>query len=252
MLVRQSAEIKGLGANIRRVSTAQQAAEALRAAILEGRLLPGTSMGEVQLAEQLEVSRNSVREAVRILEGEHLVRYELNRGTVVAELTDEDIDDLFVAREALEMAGLRALHEMTPQARSAYLEPFVLEMEAASARGDARAVAEADESFHTALVAVAASAHLMRWYVSLRNELRLALVLSEQHSAELGRAENKASREVNDHRRLTGALQRTGPAAAKVLSAHLRDGAAELHRLRRLLGQSTGSAATPANGNGNG
>jgi DNA-binding GntR family transcriptional regulator len=169
------------------------------------------SMGEVQLAEQLGVSRNSVREAVRILEGEYLVRYEMNRGTVVAEFTDEEIDDLFVAREALELAGLRALQTMQPTERSAYLDPLVLEIEAASERGDTAAVAAADEAFHTALVALTGNDHLMRWYVALRNELRLAFVLSEQRATELGRAKNKSSRDLNDHRRLARALQRTGP-----------------------------------------
>jgi DNA-binding GntR family transcriptional regulator len=248
--VRQSPELQGLGATIRRVSTAQQVAGALRTAIFEGRLLPGMSMGEVQLAEQLGVSRNSVREAVRILEGEHLVRSEMNRGAVVAEFTDAEIDDLFDAREALEMAGLQALHEMPPKERSSYLEPYVLDIEAATARGDTRAVAEADEAFHTALVALTGNEHLMRWYTGLRNELRLALVLSEQRSSELGRAKTESSRELNDHRRLARALQRTGPGAAKALSEHLKDGAAELHRLRTLLGLSTDAAARPSTGTG--
>ena len=238
--------LEDLGANIRRVSTAQQAAEALRRAILDGRLLPGMPMGEVQLAEQLGVSRNSIREAVRILEGEHLVRSKMNRGAVVAEFTDEEIDDLFTARKTLELTGLQALHEMAPKDRAAYLEPLVVAIEEASSRGDTRAVAGADEAFHTALVSLTGNEHFRRWYVGLRNELRLALVLSEQRSSELGRAASKASRDVNDHRRLARALQRSGAAAAKALSAHLDDGAAELHRLRRLLGLSTGAATASA------
>jgi DNA-binding GntR family transcriptional regulator len=230
-----------LGASIRRVSTAKQVAEALRTAILKGRLLPGMPLGEVQLAEELGVSRNSVREAVRILEGEYLVRYVMNRGTVVAEFADEEIDDLFAAREVLELAGLHALQDATPKERAAYLEPFVREIEAANERGDTVAAAAADEAFHTALVARTGNAHLMRWYVALRNELRLALVLSEQRRSELGRAKSKASRDRNDHRRLARALQRSEPVAAKALSEHLKDGAAELHGLRKLLGLSTSS-----------
>ena len=54
----------------------------------------------------------------------------MNRGTVVAEFTDEEIDDLFVARKALELAGLQALQKLQPTERSAYLEPLVLELEA--------------------------------------------------------------------------------------------------------------------------
>ena len=231
--------LEGLGANIRRVSTAKQVAEALRSAILDGQLLPGMSLGEVQLAQQLGVSRSSVREAVRILEGEYLVRYEMNRGTVIAEFTDDEINDLFVAREALELAGLASLQSLKPRERSAYLEPLVVAIEAATTRGDTAAIAAADEAFHTALVALTGNDHFTRWYAGLRNELRLALVLSEQRASELGRARSKESRDLNDHRKLARTLQRTGPGAAKALSEHLRDGAGELHRLRKLLGFST-------------
>jgi len=228
--------LEGIGGPIRRVSTAKQVAGALRAAILDGRLMPGTPLGEVQVAEELGVSRNSVREAIRILEGEYLVRYEMNRGSVVAEVTDEEIDDLFAAREVLELAGVRALQNVPPKERAAYLEPFVREIEIANKRGDTVAAAAADEAFHTALVARSGNDHLMRWYAGLRNELRLALVLSEQRRVELGRAESRASRDRNDHRRLARALQRgTEQAAIRALSEHLKAGAAELHRLRKLL-----------------
>lgn len=241
-----NSSLNGLGSTIRRVSTAKQVADALRTAIVEGRLLPRTPLGELQLAAEFGVSRNSVREAVRILEGEYLVRYEMNRGAVVAEFTDEEIDDLFAAREVLELAGLHALQDATPKERAAYLEPFVREIEAASGRGDTVAAAAADEAFHTALVARTGNAHLMRWYVALRNELRLALVLSEQRRGELGRATTKASRDRNDHRRLARALGGSEHAAVEALSEHLKDGAAELHRLRKLLGLSTTSDAPVA------
>jgi DNA-binding GntR family transcriptional regulator len=231
--------LDGLGASIKRHSTAEQVAGVLRTAILEGRLLPGAPLREVSLAEELSVSRNSVREAVRILEGECLVRYQMNRGTTVAEFSDEEIDDLFAAREVIELAGARGLRELTPKQRAAYLEPWVRDIEAADDSADPIAVAAADEAFHTAIVTTAGNAHLLRWYEGLRNELRLALALAEQRRADLGRTDTQASRERNDHRRLAKALQGSEPAAARALSAHLADGAAELHRLRKLLGDSS-------------
>ena len=65
-----------------------------------------------------------MREAVRILEGEQIVRYQMNRGTVVADFSDEEIDDLFAAREVLELAGLRALQQRKPRERAAYPSPL--------------------------------------------------------------------------------------------------------------------------------
>jgi len=225
----------GVGGTIERRSTAEQTAGVLRAAILAGRLLPGVPLRELPLAEELGVSRTSIREAVRILEGEHLVHYQMNRGAVVAELSDEEIDDLFAAREVLELAGLRRLQQLTPKQRAACLEPFLRQLEAASAKGDVAAAAAADEAFHTAIVAQTGNAHLLRWYDGLRKELRLALALAEQRREALGRAGTKASRKRNDHRGLARALQRSEAAGAKALSEHLADGAAELHRLRKVL-----------------
>jgi DNA-binding GntR family transcriptional regulator len=224
-----------LGVEIKRQSTAEQVAAAIRSAIFSGRLIPGSPLREIPLAEELGVSRNSLREAVRILEGEQLVRYQMNRGTVVADFSDEKIDDLFAAREVLELAGLRALQQRKPRERAAYLKPFVQAIEDADASGDVEAAARADRDFHTALVAASGNGHLLRWYEGLRSELRLALALAEQRRGDLGRTETRQSRERNDHRNLAKAIQGSPELGTRRLREHLAYGAAELHRLRTLL-----------------
>jgi DNA-binding GntR family transcriptional regulator len=226
---------RSFGLEIRRQSTAEQVAAAIRSAILEGRLAPGSPLREVPLAEELGVSRNSLREAIRILEGEHLVRYQMNRGAAVADFSDQEIDDLFAAREILELAGLRALQTLPSKERAAALEPFVAAIETANSNGDTDAAAQADRAFHTALVAASGNEHLMRWYEGLRGELALALALAERRRGDLGRAETKRSRELNDHRRLAKAIQGPGDVGIRRLKEHLAYGAAELHQLRKLL-----------------
>ena len=234
--VEQPVEVSELlGAEIRRQSTAEQVAAAIRDAIFSGRLAPGSSLREIPLAEELGVSRNSVREAVRILEGEHLVRYQMNRGTAVADFSDEEIDDLFAAREVLELAGLEALQQLPSKTRAEYLEPYLQEIEAADASGDVAASALADRAFHTALVAVSGNEHVRRWYEGVRQELRLALALAEHRRGDLGRTQTKQSRESNDHRRLAKALQGSDDLGRKRLKQHLAYGVAELHQLRKLL-----------------
>jgi DNA-binding transcriptional ArsR family regulator len=69
-----------LGAGIQRQSTTEQAADAIRQAVLSGRLLPGTPLREAALAAELGVSRSTVREAARTLEGEGLVCYARSAG----------------------------------------------------------------------------------------------------------------------------------------------------------------------------
>ena len=224
-----------LGVEIRRQSTAEQVAAAIRDAIFSGRLTPGSSLREIPLAEEIGVSRNSVREAVRILEGEHLVRYQMNRGTAVADFTDQEIDDLFAARQVLELAGLEALQQLPPKTRAEYLEPYLQAIEAADASGDVAASAHADRAFHTALVAASGNEHVRRWYEGVRQELRLALALAEHRRSDLGRTKTKQSRDSNDHRRLAKALQGSDELGRTRLKQHLAYGAAELHQLRKLL-----------------
>jgi DNA-binding GntR family transcriptional regulator len=72
---------------LRRESTAQQVASALRELIVTGGLPSGAHLREAALAQQLGVSRNTVREAVQILVSDGLVRREMHRGACGAWLS---------------------------------------------------------------------------------------------------------------------------------------------------------------------
>jgi DNA-binding GntR family transcriptional regulator len=95
-----TSSITGLGANIQRQSTTEQAADAVRQAVLSGRLLPGTPLREAALAAGIGVSRSTLREAARTLESEGLVIYQMNRGILVADITGPDVADIYAARAA--------------------------------------------------------------------------------------------------------------------------------------------------------
>ncbi len=177
--------IAGLGATIQRQSTTGQVAAALRDAILSGGIPPGTPLREAALASELAVSRNTIREAARILEGESLVRYQMNRGIVVAEITADDVRDIYAARSAVEMAGLDALVASRDPVSYEKLADLVERIEDAFAGGDAAAVAENDRLFHAALVSAAGSPRLSRFHARLRQEQRLALTLAEHSSRRL-------------------------------------------------------------------
>ena len=62
----------------------------LRALLVEGSIAPGSKLNERELAEQLNVSRTPIREAIRLLEAEGLVIARPNRGSVIAPLAPED------------------------------------------------------------------------------------------------------------------------------------------------------------------
>jgi DNA-binding GntR family transcriptional regulator len=220
--------ITGLGASIQRKSTTEQAADAVRQAILSGRLLPGMPLREAAVAAELGVSRSTLREAARTLESEGLVRYQMNRGVVVADITGPDAADLYAGRAAVELAAVDALTGYRDPAVYANLADLVEQIERAFGRGDTAAVLDGDRLFHATLVAATGSPRLRRFYGQLQQEQRLALALAERSSRELGRT-------ADDHRQLLDALHGSRAQARAQLTAHLQAGAAELQRLLDLL-----------------
>lgn len=222
--------IGALAGSIQRQSTTEQAADAVRQVILSGHLPPGTPLREAALAGELGVSRSTVREAARILAGEGLVRYQMNRGIIVADITGPDVADIYAARLAVELTGADTLTRDRNPATYRKLADLVERIEHAFGRGDVAAVLDGDRQFHATLVAAAGSPRLSRFYEQLQQEQRLALALSE-------RARHKLGRTADDHRELLEAL-RGDPASARAqLTEHLQAGAAELRRLLEVLAQ---------------
>ena len=95
-------------ASVARASVGEQAANTLREAILRAELGPGEPLREVALADDLHVSRNTVREALRILEAERLVEYHLHRGVLVAPVRVEGGYVTAYDHTADEMPGSRS------------------------------------------------------------------------------------------------------------------------------------------------
>ena len=220
--------IIGLGAGIRRQSTAGQAAEAIRQAVLSGRLPPGTPLRETAVAAELGVSRSTLREAARTLESEGLVRYQMNRGIVVADVTGPDVTDIYAARVSVELTAADALTRHRDPVVYQKLAELVDQIERAFEQGDTIAALDGDRLFHATLVAAAGSPRLRRFHEQLQQEQRLALALAERSRRELGRT-------TDDHRQLLDALHGSPEEARAELTAHLRAGAAELRRLLDLL-----------------
>ena len=97
---------------IPRVTFASMVGERIRSNIIDGTLPPGSQLNEVELASSFGVSRGPVREALQRLIQEGLLRSEPHRGVFVPVMTDEDIDDVYLAREALETAAVRRIARM--------------------------------------------------------------------------------------------------------------------------------------------
>ncbi|MFF7730025.1 GntR family transcriptional regulator [Streptomyces sp. NPDC008001] len=155
------------------LSTAQRAAGVLRDRIEGGSLPPGTRLSEEALGRDLGVSRNTLREAFRLLVHESLVVYRLNRGVFVRVIGPEDVTDIYRLRAALESAGVRAAAGAGPALREA-VTAAVDRAERAAAEGDWQEVGSADIAFHRALAALSGSPRTDAAMDRLLAELRLA------------------------------------------------------------------------------
>ncbi|PSB60904.1 GntR family transcriptional regulator, partial [filamentous cyanobacterium CCP1] len=107
----------------------EQTYEALRASILSGELLPGERLVETQLADQLQVSRTPIREAIRQLQRDSLVTTDAGGGLRVTIISVVDAVQLYDCRIALERLSVQeACHHATP-AQLETLETFVVQAE---------------------------------------------------------------------------------------------------------------------------
>ncbi len=156
-----------------RSSTAERVADILRRRITDGDLPPGARLSEEQLVEVLRVSRNTLREAFRLLTHEGLLVHELHRGVFVPKLSEGDIVDLYRLRRTIECAVVRSL-ETLPAVRLRPLYDDVAAGESAGHRGDWVAVGTANMRFHQHLVSLADSRRLDEITSRLMAELRLA------------------------------------------------------------------------------
>ena len=190
---RQAIDEEDLSAN-----RAERAAAAIAAGILAGSHPPGSRLPEVALSASLGVSRNTFREAIKILAGRGLVRLSRHRSASVAELTAESVADLYRVRRLIELGGIDA-------ARGAPAEDYH-ELGAAIARLARAADAEpgpeiiaADLEFHRALARLHKSPRIEQSYAACLDELRLGLALIDARATPLAHL-------MAQHRRIYGLL----------------------------------------------
>lgn len=157
------------------VDRAERSAGAIRELIVTGRLVPGQRLSEQTVSESLDVSRNTLREAFRILVHEGLLVRRPNAGVAVARPTLADIVDIYRVRRLIEVPVLAAGDPAHPGAR--IMRDAVDAALAARLGGDWRDIAAANMRFHSGIVALAGSPRLERVHANLSAELRLSFGL---------------------------------------------------------------------------
>lgn len=208
---------------------------ALRAAILGGALAPGSRLGEVELAEQLGVSRTPVREALRRLAADGLVDVLPNRGARVARWTPADLEEIYELRALLESHGAARAATRIAAEELPRLTRLCIDMESCAGRGRGRdldQLATLNTDFHRRILAAAASPRLgglMETVVAVP----LVLRTFERYSPAALR------RSMGHHREIVAALTAHDPEwAGSVMRSHVL-------AARAVLVAGAGEATTP-------
>ena len=181
--------------------------ETLRDAIRNGSLTPGERLMEIQLAEELGVSRTPVREAIRKLELERFVVMLPRRGTYVANLSLKDINEVFEIRSALDglAAGLAA--ERITEEELEQMERLLVEIADHIEQHDNQKIVEADEAFHDILYRASRNERLVGIIFNLREQFTRFRSVSINYP---GRLQNT----LEEHRQLVEAIAQRNPEAA--------------------------------------
>lgn len=205
----------------------QEVAKTLREQIFAGQLPPGSFLDEVALCEGLEISRTPLREALKVLTAEGLLRHEPRRGCFVNEVSEQDLDEIFpviamlegrcafeAARKAsdADLAALDSLHErLREHAQAARINDYYA----------------TNFTIHEAIITLASNRWLAQAIADLRKILKLAR-LQQLH------APGRLAQSLSEHLAIYAALRaRDSAGAEEAMRSHLMHQREALRELTR-------------------
>ncbi|MDD0809144.1 GntR family transcriptional regulator [Curvibacter sp. RS43] len=204
-----------------------EVADRLREHIFAGELSPGTFLDEVALCERLQISRTPLREALKVLTAEGLLRHEPRRGCFVNEVTEQDLDEIFPVIALLEG---RCAYEAARHVSEADLQALAVLHERLQQHAQARQIPEyyaANYAIHEALIQLANN----RWLAQVISDLRKILKLARLQSLQ---ATGRIEQSLTEHLAVFAALKARDPEGAEAaMRTHLmrqRDALRDLAR----------------------
>lgn len=200
----------------------------LRQMIVTGAVQPGDMLAETALAQDFDVSRTPIREALKQLEREGLVEVRSRVGTFVRKPTQREIHEMFELKESFEglAAGLLARRGPVPELEQ--LVENVAQSQQAVEQGNVELYSHLVHEFHSTLVAGADNRKLSEHYALLMNQLAYHRIVSQTLNLP-GRLQNS----VSEHQAIIDAIASKDPLAAELV-------------MRRHVASSSQSAALAA------
>lgn len=195
-----------------------EAAKLLRQRILTGELPPGERLREVQLCDELGVSRTPIREALRTLAAEGLIELLPNRSVVVAELRAPEIEHLVVVFAEVEAFAAKLACERITDAEIAEIGRYLSQMVDDHARSDRSAYLALNQQIHRRTVEIAANPVLLSVWTSLAPRVERARALPNLNR-------DRWTAALFEHSKMFAALAgRDGELLAKLTREHFLNG----------------------------
>ncbi|MFD1362092.1 GntR family transcriptional regulator [Lentibacillus salinarum] len=136
----------------------------------------GERLLETDLAESFDVSRSTIREALKILESEELVVSQARKGTYVADFTDQDADEMIELRALIEAHAFSQSIRHLDHKDVKKLEDIVAEMKVKAEEEDWNALFDLDMQFHSYVVGLCGNSRIIKIYDSLQVQIRTFLM----------------------------------------------------------------------------
>ena len=205
----------------------EEVAVLLRDQIFDGSLAPGSFIDEVALCETLKISRTPLREALKVLAVEGLVRHEPRRGSFVNEVTEQDLDEIFPVMALLEGRCAFEAARHASDADIAALDVLHERLKAHAGAGRINDYYATNFSIHEAIISLANN----RWLATVIADLRKILKLARLQQL---RAPGRLAQSLNEHLAIYAALRaRDCEGADAAMRTHLTRQREALRELAR-------------------
>jgi DNA-binding GntR family transcriptional regulator len=207
---------------LQKKSLREQALAALRAAITSGELEPGRHLVETELSEMLQISRGTLREALRQLEQEGLLSAGPRGRLSVRHLDEKEIRDIYSVRAALESLAARTLCELPDRQQAIASLKTAIEAMAAAEKASMQERVESDLEFHRTLCRLTGNETLLHSWEALEGSIRMSIMFA-------GQEKGVRNMSVDRHYDIVAAIE-TGDAslARNTIREHMDTAAANL------------------------
>lgn len=217
-----------MNAKTESLSAAERAYAVIRGQILDGRHVPGTMLGEANLAAEIGVSRTPVRTALARLQDEGWIHIYPKRGAIVQGVDERTVAELADARYVLETTAVDRATDALRQRLADRLEELIVQQQAAFAEADVARFIELTLDFHRGFVEAGDNRVMLEMYSLLSDRHRFTLFMNSRHLLD------RCDEIIAEHTALVAHLRAGDVTAfAATLQSHIAENAAPGHARAR-------------------